>query len=60
MYLIPETCLELAGRARESGSPSVTASKAAREKFSNVMVEITVDAKQRFNAFKTSQEGAAS
>jgi len=40
-------------------SPSVTASKAAREKLSTVMVEITVDAKHKFNAFRTSHKGAA-
>jgi len=42
------------------GSPSVTASKAAREKLSTVMMEITVDAKHKFNAFRTSQKGAES
>jgi len=42
------------------GSPSVTASKAAREKLSTVMVEITVDAKHKFNAFRTNHKGAES
>lgn len=55
-----ERGFDLAGPERDSGSPSVTASKAAREKLSTVMVEITVDAKQRFSAFKTSQKGAPS
>jgi len=42
------------------GNPSVTASKAAREKLNTVMVEITVDAKHKFNAFRTNQTGAES
>lgn len=46
------------GHERDNGSPRVTASKAASEKLSIVMVEITVDAKQRLNAFRTSQKGA--
>lgn len=48
------------GPESDRGSPSVTASKAAKEKLSTVMVEITVEAKQRFSAFKTSQMGALS
>lgn len=48
------------GPENDSGSPSVTASKAAKEKLSTVIVEITVEAKHRFSAFKTSQMGALS
>ena len=38
----------------DSGMPSSNASDAASEKLSTVMIDITVDAKERFRAFKTS------
>jgi hypothetical protein len=43
---------------RDNGSPKTTARVAAREKLRTVVMEITVDAKHRFNAFKTFERGA--
>lgn len=50
----------LEGRESDSGSPIKMASKAASEKLRTVMMEITVDAKQRLNAFKSEDVEAVS
>lgn len=43
-----------------NGMPRNTARVAAKEKLSTVMIEMTVDAKQRLSALSTSERGAVS
>lgn len=42
----------------DKGMPSSTAREAAKEKFKTVVIEMTVDAKQRFRDFSTADIGA--
>lgn len=42
------------------GTPMVIASMAAREKFSRDMIDITVDARHKFDDFRSIEVGAAS
>lgn len=42
------------------GTPMVRASIAAREKFSRDMIDITVDARHKFDAFRSTEVGAIS
>jgi hypothetical protein len=42
------------------GTPMVIASMAAREKFSRDMIDITVDARHKFDDFKSIEVGATS
>jgi hypothetical protein len=42
------------------GTPMVIASRAAREKFSRDMIDITVDARHKFDDFRSIEVGAAS
>jgi len=47
-------------RERVSGTPSVIASIAAREKFRRDVIDITVDARHRLKDCKSIENGAAS
>lgn len=40
------------GEDRTSGSPNITVKDTAKEKLSTVMIDMTVDAKQRLKAFR--------
>jgi len=42
------------------GTPMVRASMAAREKFSRDMIDITVDARHKFDDFRSTEDGATS
>jgi len=48
------------GEDRTSGIPKITVKDAAKEKLSTVVIDITVDAKQRLRAFRTADIGAVS
>ena len=48
------------GEDKTSGIPKITVKDAAKEKLSTVVIDMTVDAKQRLRAFRTADIGAVS
>lgn len=49
--------IELPADEMDKGIPSEIANEAASEKLSIVVIDITVDARQRFRAFRTGERG---
>ena len=48
------------GEDRTSGIPMITAKEAAKEKLSTLVIDMTVEAKQRLSAFRTVDTEAVS
>lgn len=49
--------MELPADEMDKGMPIKIANEAASEKLSTVVIDITVDARQRFRAFRTGERG---